>query len=145
MGHLNNARYIDYMLNAREDHLRDAYQISLSSFAKKGVGWVVTSHEIQYIRPAVYNERVCIVSILIETKECSITVEMVMYDEKQQQIKAVLWTTFTHISIKTGKRAAHEPEFQHFLESVTINMNSGAGLKVRVAELIAGLKTPAGQ
>ncbi len=140
MGHLNNARYIDYMLNAREDHLRDAYQISLSHFAKKGVGWVVTGHEIQYIRPALYNERVCIVSELIETKDSTIMVEMVMYDETQQQIKAVLWTTFTHINIKTGKRDTHEPGFQQFLEGVTKNIQPGTSLKARVGELLGKLK-----
>jgi acyl-CoA thioesterase FadM len=32
MGHLNNARYIDYMLNAREDHLKQAYQINLLEY-----------------------------------------------------------------------------------------------------------------
>src|SRR5882757_9409616 len=80
MGHLNNARYIDYMLNAREDHLREDHGISLSEFAKQGVSWVVTNHEIQYVRPALYNERVCIKSELIEAKESQIMVEMIMYD-----------------------------------------------------------------
>ena len=37
--HLNNARYIDYMLNAREDHLKEHYQMDLADFYKKGTGW----------------------------------------------------------------------------------------------------------
>jgi len=65
-GHLNNSKYIDYMLNAREDHLSQFHNIELGDFHKQGFGWVVTNHEIQYIRPAAYNEKVCIQSDLIE-------------------------------------------------------------------------------
>ena len=137
MGHLNNARYIDYMLNAREDHLRDAYQMTLDVFAKQGVAWVVTNHEIQYVRPVFYNEKVCIVSKLIEATDTQIRVEMLMYDEAAQQLKAALWTTFTHIHIKTGKREKHNPEFQQFLSGVLVKeVQTSQGLKVRLAELL---------
>ncbi len=137
MGHLNNARYLDYMLNAREDHLRDHYQLSLSDFAKRGVAWVVTNHEIQYLRPALYNENICIVSQLIEATETQIKVELVMYDAKKEQLKAILWTTFTHIHIKTGKREVHTADFQQFLAGVTVgNIQSRNGLKARLAELL---------
>ena len=141
LGHLNNARYIDYMLNAREDHLRDAYQILLPDFAKQGVTWVVTSHEIQYVRPALYNEKVCIRSALIEVGETYITVEMTMYDENAEQLKAVMWTTFTHINLKTGKREKHAVDFQQFLAGVAANdIQLANGLKARIGELLAALK-----
>jgi len=140
MGHLNNARYIDYMLNAREDHLREAYQMLLPDFAKQGVSWVVTNHEIQYVRPAFYNERVCIESSVIASSESQLTVELIMYDEGLQQIKAVLWTTFTHINIKTGKRQIHSPDFFKFLTGVTLkHVNLANGLKARLAELFTQL------
>lgn len=137
MGHLNNARYIDYMLNAREDHLRDAYQLTLDTFAKQGVAWVVTNHEIQYVRPVFYNEKVCITSKLIEATDTQIRVEMLMYDEPMQQLKAILWTTFTHVHIKTGKREKHTPEFQQFLTGVLQkSATTSQGLKTRLAELL---------
>lgn len=34
-GHLNNARYIDYFLNAREQQIKEAYDLSLAEWAKK--------------------------------------------------------------------------------------------------------------
>ena len=37
--HLNNARYIDYFLNAREDHLRTYYNLDLRTFQQKGLSW----------------------------------------------------------------------------------------------------------
>lgn len=138
MGHLNNARYIDYFLNAREDHLRDAYQLTLPEFAKRGVAWVVTNHEIQYVRPVFYNEKVCIASQVIETGDSFIKVEMLMYDEAMQQLKAILWTTFTHIHIKTGKREKHADEFQLFLAGITVQtVQTAGGFKARLAQLLA--------
>ena len=52
--HLNNSSYLDYMLNAREDHLKEFYNLNLKDFYAKGIGWVVVAHEIIYIRPASY-------------------------------------------------------------------------------------------
>jgi acyl-CoA thioester hydrolase len=140
-GHLNNARYLDYMLNAREDHLRETYKLSLSDFAKQGVGWVTTRNEIQYVRPAFYNERVCIQSTLLETNETELLVEMVMFDESRQQLKAMLWCTLTHINIKTGRRETHAPETMHFLQGlVPEGADASEGFKPRLASLLTQLK-----
>lgn len=140
-GHLNNARYLDYMINAREDHLREAYQVSIADFAKQGIGWVTTRNEIQYVRPAFYNERVCIESALLEANETEVLVEVVMYDESRQQLKALLWATLTHINIKTGRRETHGQEIFKFLIGVTDgHVDVAAGFKARLTELLTRLK-----
>jgi YbgC/YbaW family acyl-CoA thioester hydrolase len=64
LGHLNNSKYIDYFINAREDHLRDHYSIDLKEWAQQGIAFVVTQHEIRYLRPATYNEIVGIQTAL---------------------------------------------------------------------------------
>src|SRR6185436_2250565 len=83
--HLNNARYIDYLLNAREDHLRDHYQMDLAHFYRQGTGWVVMQHEIIYLRPASFNESVCIRSGLLNSSTTHLDVEMLMLDAEQKQ------------------------------------------------------------
>lgn len=40
-GHLNNARYLDYFLNAREDHLKEAYNIDLTQFLQQDMAWLI--------------------------------------------------------------------------------------------------------
>jgi acyl-CoA thioester hydrolase len=136
-GHLNNARYIDYLLNAREDHLREGYQIDLRQFAAKGIGWVVSNHEIQYIRPANYNEKVVIQSALLELAETHLLVEMLMLDEAAENLKAILWTKFTSINIKTGKRENHSPDFLDFARTMLEPGRDGqGGLKARIEELM---------
>ncbi len=102
LGHLNNARYIDYMLNAREDHLGEFYQSSLPQFHRQGLAWVVKTHEIQYIRPAFYNEKVTIVSRLVELTDTYLLVEMLMFDEKQQALKRYCGQTSPALIRKQG-------------------------------------------
>jgi len=135
MGHLNNGRYIDYFLNAREDHLRDHYGIDLREWARQGIGFVVTRHEIRYLRPVEYNDRVSIRSALIGWSDTSLLVEMVMMDGAGQ-LKAILWTEFTRIDPRTGKRLAHPAEFMEWIHGTLVeDVDTEKGLNVRVDAL----------
>src|SRR5580692_12683596 len=93
-GHLNNSKYIDYFLNAREDHLKEYYDIDLKVWVEQGQVFVVSAHEIRYLRPATYNESVVIRSSLIGWGDSWLQVEMVMFGA-DGQLKAILWTVFT--------------------------------------------------
>ena len=136
-GHLNNSKYIDYMLNAREDHLSQFHSIELNQFHKQGFGWVVSSHEIQYIRPAAYNERVCIESDLIEAGNSHLLVEMRMYNAGADILKAILWTKFTCVNMKTSRKEIHPPDFMTIANQMLAEgINSNDGLRARVNELI---------
>jgi YbgC/YbaW family acyl-CoA thioester hydrolase len=133
-GHLNNSKYIDYFLNAREDHLKDHYDIDLKVWAQEGNAFVVSAHDIRYIRPATYNESVAIRSVLIATGESWLQVEMTMFGH-DGQLKAILWTTFTRIHPATGKRMAHPPEFQPFIDQALAEGIAEKGLAARVESL----------
>jgi YbgC/YbaW family acyl-CoA thioester hydrolase len=140
-GHLNNARYLDYFINAREDHLKDTYDVHLSDYYKTGTGWVVGNHEIYYLRPAHYGERACIQTTLLKAADDHLLVEMLMMDEQQLHIKAMLWTRFVPVNVKTGKRENHPEQFMSFARSIentqATNVSNG---KERLQELITGLK-----
>ena len=139
--HLNNGRYIDYFLNAREDHLRAHYAMDLAQFIRNNEGWVVASHAIQYTRPAAYNERVCILSGLIGAGTEHLMVEMLMLDEQQKQLKAILHTRFVPIDLETGRKRAHPPEFLAFLSDKIIPTTPGQqGIADRAAHWIESLK-----
>lgn len=137
LGHLNNARYIDYMLNAREDHLKQFYQVTLPDFHKQGLAWVVRRHEIQYVRPALYNEIVCIESRLIELGESHLLVEMLMFDEKEASLKAIVWTNFTCVDVKTGRKKEHPATFMEFASGIQVHdVNLSGGVTERVRTLM---------
>ena len=136
-GHLNNARYIDYFLNAREQHLADEYQFNLAASYQQGAGWVVGGHQISYIRPAAYNEKVVIGSRLIKVTAGSLLVEMHMTNERQSQLKAFAWTTFVPVNIKTGRRENHSDSFMDFALSVLdTDYDISGGYERRMEDLI---------
>ncbi len=139
-GHLNNGRYIDYLLNAREDHLKTEYGLDLTDFYKQGVSWLVAAHEISYIRPAAYNERVSVMSALIKPEPGSLLVEMLMMDEKHTHIKSLMWTKFIHVNVKSGKRESHTDSFMDFARSIEVSdVDLVKGYQYRLKEIIENI------
>ena len=117
--HLNNAEYLNYMVNAREDHLIEHYGIDIYGMARKqGKSWVVGSNQIAYIRPAFTMETVLIQSQLLDYKDSSILVEIRMYDESGQHIKAVMWSEYVHFNLIAQKREMHDEEFTSLFSRV---------------------------
>lgn len=136
-GHLNNARYLDYFLNAREDHLRDHYQLDLTNYYQRGIGWVVGSHEINYLKPAKYNEQVLIKSSLIKANDQYLLVELEMMNVKQTEVKALMWTRFIPISVKTGKRENHPSDFMEFARRIELeNTFADGNFNERILTLV---------
>ncbi len=106
--HLNNARYLDYFINAREDHILQNYGLDVYNIAlTTGAGWVVGKSQIAYFRPAKLMEQVLIQSELISFGKRDITVELRMLDAEQTHVKAFLWINFVHFRLATGKSELH--------------------------------------
>lgn len=137
--HLNNAAYVNYFMNAREDHLVDTYGIQLKDYAAKGLGWVVTQHQIAYLKPAFVAEKVNIHSRVLEFSNNQIKVEMWMTDEHQKKVKSFLWSIFTHIDLKTGRRAEHDPQMMELLGQIVVEHNGADTFEQR----ITAMKQPA--
>jgi acyl-CoA thioester hydrolase len=73
---------------------------------------------------------------LIEAGESHLLVEMRMYDASRSIIKAILWTKFTCVNIKTSRKEIHPPEFMTIAhQMLTEGIDIGAGLRARVREL----------
>ncbi len=112
--HLNNARYIDYFINAREDHIQANMNFNIYHFAAEhGLGWVVSKNQIVYLKPANLMETVVIDSVLLKLGATDLLVEMKMWNERKDKLKAVMWTNLVHINIKTQKPKNHS---QHLLD-----------------------------
>ncbi len=109
--HLNNGRYIDYFMNAREDQVKEHYGLDIYGMAlTSGVGWVVGKSQIAYFRPAKLMEKVIIQSQLINFGARDISVEMRMLSEDKKQLKAFTWVNFVHFKMATGKSELHSDE-----------------------------------
>jgi acyl-CoA thioester hydrolase len=129
------------MLNAREDHLKQFYNVTLPEYHKQGLGWVIRRNDIQYVRPAYYSETVCIESRLIELNETHLMVEMLMFDETQTQLKAILWTSFTSVDVKTGRKKEHPAAFMDFAAGMLVNdVNIHGGITERIKMIMNPVK-----
>jgi len=112
--HLNNSRYIDYFMNAREDQLNQFYDSRIFEvFQQTGHSWVVTKNQIAYLAPAVMLEQVVIRTQLIQMTENILVVEGIMLDKAGHRLKAVAWIEFTFISLLNGRTANHPEDFMN--------------------------------
>lgn len=109
--HLNNAAYLNYLVNAREDQLVDHYGINIYDVKSLGgKSWVVSSNQIAYIRPAQLMEELVMQSQLIGFNDTETHVELRMYNADKSQLKAVMWGRYVHVDLVQQKRAPHSEE-----------------------------------
>lgn len=117
--HLNQSRYLDYFVNAREDQLREHYGLDIYKFAmENGSGWMVVRNQIAYLRQVMVNEIVTIQTHVIDFDTQNVTVEMIMWDEQKIKPKALLWATFAFVNMLEGKRATHSEDIMEFYRRV---------------------------
>lgn len=108
IGHLNNVKYLDYMFNAREDHVETYYGFTYEEYTKKtGCTWIAVQNEIAYLREVRYNTQVVISSKTIEVGERTAKVEILMKSMDEQTIHAVLWVTVIYFNTKTRRSETH--------------------------------------
>lgn len=142
LGHLNNSRYLDYLINAREDHLKDFYNFDYQEYFKNDLAWVFSEHEIAYIKPAIYNEIVTIQSTLLQLDLDQLHLETIMMNEAQNQIKAVMRSKLVPISLKTGRKVQHNPEFMEWAKKIeNKEIQNQGNLQDRIKQLIIDSKS----
>ena len=116
--HLNNARYIDYFLTARERQVLEAYQFSLADWGAKGKGWFVTQNLVAYLKPARYAETVVMISRILLFNDYDLHLEMIMLDKKRSSLKSLFWSKFSHIDLTTGKKLEHSNDLKELFHAV---------------------------
>jgi thioesterase-3 len=134
--HLNNARYIDYFINAREDHIMANMNLNIYHFAaQKGLGWVVGKNQIAYLKPAFLMETVVIDSTLLRLGERDVFVEMKMWNERKDKLKSVLWSHFVHVNMQTQKPEKHSEELMELFRPFENPLPSAIGFDERIEQL----------
>lgn len=136
--HLNQSRYLDYFVNAREDQLREHYGLDIYRFAmENGLAWMVVRNQIAYLRQVMVNEIVTIQTHVIEYDQQNLTVEMIMWDENKIKPKALLWGTFAFVNLLEGRRADHPAEMMEYYSKVHWDGAKGQTFDQRIQALYA--------
>ena len=106
--HLNNAKYINYFIDAREDQVREYYGLDIYKMGKElGFSWMVTQNQIAYLRPALLMEKVVIETQLIRYAEKTVTAEMRMWNESRSELKSFMWSVFIYVNLRSHTSEKH--------------------------------------
>ena len=134
--HLNNSRYIDYMMAARTEQLLENYNFNTAAIAQKqGVGWVSVQTQISYLLPTVWMEVVNIETRLIAYSNSSLLVEAVMRNEDKTHIKAVMWAKLVHFNIKAQHSLKHSEELMNFFGQIHYPIEPNPTFEERVKKV----------
>jgi len=117
--HLNNSRYIDYIMAARGDQLIENYHFNIYKLAEEqGVGWVSAQTQISYFFPAYLMEEVTIETKLISFTEKSLLLEAMMWNRDKTGLKAVMWAKLVHYHLKMQKSFFHSSQLMEFFKQI---------------------------
>lgn len=119
--HLNNGRYMDYFMHARELQIDEHYGLNFRRhLAQTGKTWFVVSNQIAYFKPAATGENVVIESKLAHYTDNELLVEFRMFDEAEQVLKSIAWSRFRYIDIQQQKSAKHPEELTALFSNVVL-------------------------
>ena len=131
--HLNNSRYIDYIVTARGDQLIEHYGLDIYKLAReKGLGWVSAQTQISYLSPALLMEEVVIQTRLIDCTEKSLLLEAFMWNADKSNLKAVMWTKLVHFNLKTQRSQLHDEELMLFFRQILHPLETVMNFEKRV-------------
>ena len=134
--HLNNSRYIDYIINAREDQLVKYYNFDVYKLAKEtGTAWVAAQTQIAYLASAELMEIVTITTRLLSYSEKHLLVEAEMWNESKTQLKSVMWARLTHFSLITKKSHIHSKNLINLFVQIIYPLDREVSFEERVKNI----------
>lgn len=131
--HLNNSKYIDYIINAREDQLLQFYDFDVYKMAREtGNTWVVAQTQIAYLSSAELMEVLTIQTRMIACSRRSLQVEALMYDEHKTQLKAVMWIKLAYYDLRTRKSQEHSSALMSLFDEICEPLSNDPSFEERV-------------
>ncbi|MBZ4189463.1 acyl-CoA thioesterase [Niabella beijingensis] len=131
--HLNNSRYIDYIMDAREDQVWEHYRFDLYKLAREEQrGWVSAQTQVSYMFPAFAGEMVTIQTRLLAYTEKSLLLEGLMWDNDKTRLKALLWTKLVHFDLKTQQSLRHSDTLLDFFRGLAYPLDQAVSFEERV-------------
>lgn len=114
--HVNNARYLEFLEEARWDGLESSAGFQWMS--ANHIAFVVVNININYRRPAVLGDLLTVTSKVEQLNAKSGVLSQVVTLEPEGQVVADALITFVCIDLKTQKALALEGELREHLEAM---------------------------
>jgi acyl-CoA thioester hydrolase len=137
--HLNNSKYIDYIMTARGDQLVDNYDFDIYKLAKEdGIGWVTAQTQISYLAPAMPTEEVIVQTRLLGYSDKSLQLEAIMWNTGKTTAKAVMWAKMVHYNLRTQRSHTHDERLMSFFSQVANPFPAMVSFEERTKSVKAG-------
>jgi acyl-CoA thioester hydrolase len=134
--HLNNSRYIDYIVAARGDQLIESYSFDIYKLLQKqGIGWVSAQTQISYLHPAYLMEEITIQTRLIACSEKSLLLEALVWNDDKTVLKAIMWGKLVHFSLIAKRSQEHSAQLMEFFQSIVYPLEQQMDFESRVKAL----------
>jgi YbgC/YbaW family acyl-CoA thioester hydrolase len=134
--HLNNSRYLDYIITAREDQLLDNYNFDIYKLAQeRGVGWVMAQTQISYFLPARLMEEVVIETQLLSYSEKVLHVEAFMWNNSKTSLKSIMWAKLVHYNLKEQRSHKHHDDLMSFFNEIVNPLPSRMNFEERIQSI----------
>jgi len=134
--HLNNSRYIDYIVTARGDQIADNYGLDIYKLAREeGLGWVSAQTQIAYLVPAYLMEEVLIQTRLISYSDKTLVFEAMMWNADKTQLKAVMWARLVHYNLQTQKSSSHSAGLMDLFGQIVYPLAEDTDFETRVKNI----------
>lgn len=116
-GLLYNTRYLDYIMDARAEHLMKFYDLDF--FRDSQINhetWVVQGHQTAYIEPVRVHEEIIIRTRMFQVGKSSSHIEGLIFSGNGARLKYVQWTKLAYINLNTSAAQPYSPEITEFLD-----------------------------
>ena len=101
--HVHNARYLDYVLAARYDQMRNCYGMSMEQFIERGLGWVVNTCFIQFKRPLAMGDTLRVRTCIGDVGSTHAKVDFQILKKSNGKLSADGYFDYTLINTATGR------------------------------------------
>ncbi len=113
-GHVNNARYLEFLEEARWDYV--AQDQSLARMGQVGLGFVVAAITIEYKRPVGLGEVVAVHSNMESVQSKRAIMHQEVLNQASGKTVAEAWVTFAVINLETGRAVPMSGEVRSWFE-----------------------------
>lgn len=102
LGHVNNLRYLHWTQSAATAH-SDSLGWTTSKYLELGSGWVVRTHDIEYLLPCFAGEHILVETWVADMKKVSSLRRFRIIRETDRALLAHAATNFAYIDFRTGR------------------------------------------
>ena len=102
--HVHNSKYLDYLLMARYDQMKNKYKVSMDEFIARGYSWVASATNIQFKREIKLGDKVLVRTQLNSFNGAQVTINFwILIKKENEKVAAEGQGVFTLISTKNGR------------------------------------------